>query len=316
MNGNVQTINGGGSSSGEAVPVCVASAAGQSLRFDARGSMWAGVPSGGVVGLHYYNLSTDKQVLDLSDAGVASVLVAGANVQAVPGGFEKSVSGNTWNSWFKSSESFDPNVEDFAVSVLVESITGTIREMIGLDDNPNANASYSSIDSAVYTVNKNAYRVVYEKGSATTTGAGDVAMVVGDRLGVRCEGGVITYYIDRNGQIIDLYTSSRPATVPLYFKAALNRGVGSSGHSKVTDVKWITATKAAPVNAGIMGPGAAIVSDSDIERLLSVGLEVVPGSLYSDLKLTRLVDGRFPATTSHDFVHGYSVNTAQVTGNI
>ena len=60
---------------------------------------------------------------------------------------------------------FDPLTENFAVSWLVESITGTIREMGGLDDIAQQNNFYSSIAYAVYQVNNYFYSYVYEKGT-------------------------------------------------------------------------------------------------------------------------------------------------------
>lgn len=293
------------------IPLSTFTTDGENHTIDSQLSTWNGNETGGAMGIHTYNFSGIRNDLDILANSTPLTLVAGANVEPVGDGFEKSSLANTWDSWFSSQESFDPAVQDFAISWAVESTTGTIREMIGLDSQPSANASYTSIEFAAYQVNGNFYSYVYEKGSSIITGAGDVAVNVGDRIGIKCIDGVVTYFIQSGSLITDIYTSKEKATSPMFLKAALNRGKTSSGAAVVTDCASHTGVVSRSVSTSVSGLATEIISDSDKDNLSELGFIPSLGSTYSMFKFSRPTSQKFPSGLDINYSHFYYVSEAQ-----
>lgn len=319
MVGNVQAVSIVNASA-SAESVVAASLIANGFRLDARQSTRNGLPLGSQDGLHSWVLSADSLQLDLSDAGVPLTIQNGVNTALNAAGFwEKNIAGNVWNSQINSVESFDPLTQDFFISAPVW-VGGTIRQMLGLDDIPSGaatNQEYKSPELSIYEYNATVFRSVYESGAAVVTGRGDVAVIVGDRRAIRCVGGVFTYFIIRaDGSIDDIYQSTKSPVVPLFFKGSFNRGVGSSGHSKMTDIRSHTLMKVVPVSVSIQGAAMALISDQHKAVLESVGLVPVAGAMYSDLKLERVEGINFPASLQHEFNHSYVVPETQSTGII
>lgn len=293
-----------------------------SMQFDGRASTYNNTEVGALQGTHTYLFNTLRNYLDPNAVGVPVPLTAGANVtfDGVDT-FTKSIAGNSWNSWFQSTDAIvNPVAEDIKITWLIEDdfdndgddgTTGTIREMAGLDDNPSANASYSSIDYAIYQVNATTV-YIYERGS--NKGSFARPMNVNDRLGIKVESGVVTYiHVSAAGYETEIFTSEKRATNVLFFKGAINRGVGQSGHGSIGGVLKHSDTIQIPVTAKIVGTAQAVIHPTDIERLTEVGLEVVPSSVYSLVSANQVVSDRFPAGTTYDVTHGFSMTLSQTT---
>lgn len=293
-----------------AIPLSTFSTDGTNHRIDAQASTWNDSDSGGSLGRHTYLFSGLKHKLDMNAGSDNLTLIAGANATLNSDGGEKSIVGGSWNSYFYSQESFDPST-DFAITWDVTSTAGTIRQMIGLDDAPTANASYSSIDFAIYQVNATFYYVVYEKGRSQVTGKGSVTVADTDEFGIRCEEGMVTYFIQSGSTITDIYTSLNKATKPLFFKAAMNRGTDLSGHSVVSGCKSYTGTTAETVATRISGLATETINDDDANSLLTLGILPAANTTYSDFNFTRPVSTRFPAGLNLNYNHTYSVNETQ-----
>lgn len=282
---------------------------------DATASKAQGVVSGAFQGRHRYEIAGQVNTVDLLGETTPIAIIAGANVTVNGVEVEKSNTGNSWNSSFYSTLAFDPNVEDFAVSWLIEETTGTIREMAGLDDSPSQNNSYSSIEYAVYQVNGYFYSRVYEGGTAILIpGYSTFYFQMGDRVGVKCIDGFVTYFVIRAGVETKIYTSTKRATVPLYFKGAFNRGDGSSGHSNIGSVKWHTAKKTVGKTVHVEGGAADLVSDADTEKLAQIGMDVQSGATYGVLTFARNASSKFDdAGTPFDLAvsHAYLASFAE-----
>ena len=262
---------------------------------DARASKYQGLEVGGSNGVHRYTFQGQKNTVDLLGSTTPATLNAGTNVNISSGVVSKNITGNTWNASAYSTESFDPNVMDFAVTVEVESTTGTIREMIGLDDNPTQNNSYTSLDFAISQVNNYFYSRVYENGAATVIpNYTTFYFQVGDKIGVKCINGYVTYFVLRGTTVTDIYTSLKKATTPLYFKTALNRGNASSGASAVGNIEFYTSQKIDTYSLSIEGNSISSISDNDKDNLKNnAGIEFLSGSTYSLFDFTRTNSIRF-----------------------
>jgi len=281
------------------------------VQIDARPSTINGIQKGGQEGYHSHAIQTQKISLDLdAQPPTEPALVVGINAVATPDGlFEKSIAGNSWNAWIKSDAPLgNPVIEDFAVTWPLENTVGTIREMGGLDENPDENASFSSGEYMAYQVNDD-YFLFYEKGANKYRF--DIPMLDIDEVGVRFESQVATYFHMRSGVITDMYTSEVPAAAPLFFKGALNRGVGSSGHSILGGVKVYKGTSPKPLIERIAGAAQEAVNDADIQKLRNVGLIAASGSVYSHIIADKVEDAYFPAGTVRTNFHGYSAGAAQ-----
>lgn len=269
-----------------------------------------GLVTGATNGRHLYIFNGLKNILDVTATTTEATLLPGANVEITAlGDASKNITGNSWNSSVYSQESFDPNLIDFAVTVEIESVTGTIREMFGLDDNPTQNNSYNSIEYAVYQVNNYFYSRVYEKGAAKiipnyTT----FYFQVGDQVGVKCVNGVVSYFVLRNGVETVIYTASEKATSPLYFKAAFNRGNSSSGASFLGGVKFYTATKQDSFTVKLDGVAGELVSETHKTNLKFAGIDLLTGSTYSKLQFKRIDSDKFKDSQGFlkiDLAHSY-----------
>ena len=181
--------------------------------------------------------------------------------------------------------------------------------MFGFDDNPTANNSYTSIENAIYQVNSYFYSRIYEAGvSKVMNGYSTFYFQVGDKVGVKCVDGYVTYFVLRAGIETEIYTSEVKAVSPLFFKAAFNRGVGSTGQSRVKNVEYWVSTKVSQISRTIEGSSADDLSESDQEKLTAIGMLPEPSSKYSDISYTRSTGIKFDNSgtpydieVAHDF---------------
>lgn len=310
--GNMQT---------ESEPIHVISSNNGIINIDSRGSMYNGIEVGGTSGFHKYIFQGFKNTVDILASSSPLTLNIGARAASVltsPGSFEKDGTGNSWNSYIYSTESFNPSELDFAFSWLVESVTGTIREMGGMDNNPNQNQSYTSLESAIYQVNNYFYSRVYESGAAKVIpNYSTFYLQVGDRLGLGSIDGIVFYFVIRNEIIIEIYKSDVKLTEPMFFKAALNRGDGSSGESLIGDVKVHLSTKKTGFGVSIEGNSSDEITPLHIQTLLDeAGVNVLPGSTYGNLNITRQPFEKYENLSidvTHTFVGNYkSINSELV----
>ena len=297
-----------------------------SIQGDGRLSEYDGSPNGGNFGEHKISIATIEHLLDIYAPTTAASMVAGTNVAADASGvyFTKLTADNSWNAYCYSDQPVILAGEDAAVSWVIEhdfdndgddGDDGTIREMGGLSYSPTSNASYTGIDFAMYQVNATTI-YVYEKGS--NKGAFPVAISVGDRLMVKVQensetGAREVHYLHISGSVETLiYKSTKTAgNTDLFFKGAINRGVGQSGHGTIGDVQIHNTLKPQPVAAHIFGSATEQVREDDAEKLLGVGLEVLTGSTYALMMAERTVSSQFPVGTVHDFTHAYGVMGSQ-----
>lgn len=289
-----------------------------SIMFDGSQSTHDGDTSGGAVGRHGLSISVLKQFLDPADIGTVEPLTAGANVTYDAGAdmMTKSATGNLWNSWFQSTNVLiDPSTEQGMVSWLVEGdfdndgdtgTQGTIREMGGLDDNPGANASYTSPEYSIYQVNATTV-YVYERGS--NKGAFSRPMVVGDRLAIKVIKGVVTYWHIRGNVETFIYQSVTEASAPLYFKGTLNRGTGQSGHASMGDIRTHKSMIPSMVSTHVTGAATEIIRDQDVDSLADIGLTVSAGSVYSKLIAEKITSLEFLNGRDYTTTHWYAVAT-------
>lgn len=290
---------------------------------DAKASKYSGLETGDVMGKHLYVFSGLKNTLDILAPTTLATIQAGANVVLVsPGTYEKDIAGNTWNASIYSTESFNPLTEDFAVSWKVESVDGTIREMGGFDDNPTQNNSYNSIEYAIYQVNNYFYSYVYEKGaSKKIPNYTTFYHQVNDRQGVACIDQIIYYFVIRNGILTIIHKSTTKATNPLFFKAAFNRGDGSSGESTLGDVQFHTATKTDSFNVKVDGLAGEVVTEEHRKILAeNCGISLLTGATYSNLEHTRLDIDKFktsgtpyPVNLTHSYIGVLDSVTKEIT---
>lgn len=290
-------------------------------RLDARESIYNDQVVGAVDGRHYWVLQRKSNTVDLFGTTQPITITAGAKVDVNGLDVEKNVTGNSWNASFYSGQAFDPTVEDFAVSWLVENTTGTIREMGGLDNNPSQNNSYNSMEFAIYQVNNYFYSRVYESGAAIVIpNYTTFYLQVGDRLGIKCVNQVVSYFVLRAGVETIIYTSAKKATDPLYFKGAFNRGNSSSGHSSIGSVEWHTGKTLINNTAVISGNSTDTLAFRHLPEGGKVGIEFNPTCKYSDLTYTALDSDKFKDTNGNiyplDFTHGFFAGASQSIGLI
>lgn len=279
-------------------------------KIDTRDSEYGGSAQGATAGKHEYTFTANRNVLDVSGQTSPITIVAGGKVTVNGVEVEKSATGAVWDASFYSQQAFDPNVQDFAVSWLIESTTGTIREMGGLDNDPTVSDSFQSIEFAAFQVNNYFYSRIYESGAAIVIpNYATFYFQVGDRCGVKCIDGKVTYFVLRGNVEHEIYTSTKTASAPLYFKAALNRGSDQSGHSKVGSVEWHSETIINSKTIKISGGAEDVVSDAHIKELASLGMIVQDGSIYSDIRYTRNEASKFTDNGTPfpiDITHAYS----------
>ena len=279
------------------------------VTIDGRDSTDRGVATGGQIGVHSYQISTIRNNLDVTAGSTEVPTIAGVAVDEIsPGVWQKNIAGNAWDSWFQSADPIGSVNNDFAVSWLIEESAGTIREMGGLDNQPNSNASFTSIEFAVYQVNDTTIQF-YESGGLQQTLSQGIS--IGDRFGVKIERGVASSFILQGGIETVLRVSPRAASGDLFFKGALNRGVGSSGHSVMGQVHVHDTLHPGPVVANIIGGAKEAISELDANTLLDVGLVVLPGSTYSLINAEVQDTLAFPAGIARDLMHSYCVATSQ-----
>lgn len=294
-----------------------------SIQVDATLSEWNGDAVGGTLGSHYYSIEVLKSTLDITAGDTPVPTTAGLNVDFDGTYYKKNISGNAWNSWFKSTNPIiDPATENAAVTWEVEGDhdsdgadgdDGTIREMGGLDNNPDQNQSYSSIDFALYQVNGNLI-YIYESGAYKNSYT--VPMDPGDRLGVKVEQGVVSYFHLRGTTETVVHVSDTVATDPLYFKGTLNRGNASSGASVMGDVRKHNTLIPTVVTETITGGAASAISSVDQEKLVNLGLTILPGSTYGQWTADKLTSSIFPSGTVYEIIHSYFVMSNQTNGTI
>lgn len=280
-----------------------------SIEIDCRASTYgpAAAPnaSGATMGIHGYHFSTLISELDPLAGSDPVPLIAAANTSLVGGVGTKTKVGNVWDAGLLSSAAvIDASTTDGMVSWLVESSSGTVREMAGWAVDASANVSYINLKYSIYQVNHNSMRV-YENGSqkfiATFT------VTAGDRLGIMIQSGVVTYVYIKGSVITPFYTSTVPATGPLEFQAAFNRGAGSSGQSILGDVQFHDTMTPRNVAAKVSGAATAVIDDIDKAALETVGLTASAGASYSLLTAEKNVNNKFLSGTDIDIVHWYAV---------
>lgn len=280
-----------------------------------------GNKTGSTTGSHFYNLSGYKRSIKIDESTPLTINI-GNNVQLVnDNDYEKTDDKNTWSGSIYSDEYFDPFVEDFAVSVLVEEISGTVREMIGLDDAPEIKDSYTTMEYAIYQVNSSFYYTVYEDGFGIPTGAGNITLKVGDRIGIKCIDQKIYYFILSGGVETIVYESTKPPkSNKLFFKAALNREPGSSGHSVISEPAFHKTPILKYFNTNLLGASSEIVSSEDIKKVeLATGLLIDESSTYSKLILRRIQSEKYnelPIQVIHNYygVTDQTINTIEFQG--
>lgn len=280
---------------------------------DARKSKYNDIEIGGVDGRHYWLLQRMSNTVDLLGVKQNINIIPGLNVTVNGLDVEKSNTGNSWNASFYSGQSFNPMIENFAVSWLIETVTGTVREMGGLDGDPAQNNSYTSMEYAVYQVNNYFNTSVYESGAAVAIPSSSrFILQVGDRIGLKCVNNNISYFVLRNGVETIIYTSLKKATSLLYFKGAFNRGSTSSGHSSIGSVVWHTSKKVVNTLIELSGNSADTLSAEHVELGNKIGINLDANSKYSDLIYTPVVDARYaddagdlyPVGVTHGFFAG------------
>ena len=290
-------------------------------RLDARESVYNDQVVGAVDGRHYWVLQRKSNTVDLFGTTQPINIVAGSNVDVNGVEVEKNVTGNSWNASFYSGQAFDPTVEDFAISWLVEDVTGTIREMGGLDNNPSQNNSYTSMEFAIYQVNNYFYSRVYESGAAIVIpNYTTFYLQIGDRLGIKCVNQVVKYFVIRDGVEIVIYTSTKKATEPLYFKGAFNRGSSSSGHSNIGSVEWHVGKTTTNNTAVISGNSTDTLEYRHLAEGDKIGVGFNPTSKYSDLTYTPLSSDKFKYDNGNlyplDYTHGFFAGASQSVGEV
>ena len=275
------------------IPKSEYTVAGGFHRINSGASTHFDIPTGASSGVHSYIFKGGVNTVDMQAETENATLevIARADITGTSGEEEvrKNVSGSSWNSAFKSVLGLDPREQDFAVSWAVEAVNSGIREMGGLTDNPGNAASYKDIDWAIYQVNNKFYSRFYESGSSILIPEyKNIPLVIGDRLGIRVEGGTVTAFLLNSTGIVDMYTSNRKADVPLFFKGAMYRGTGLVTNSLIGDVNWHTAQRVVMRTVGITGNAAAPVNSDDRARLRStLGMVIEEGSTYGDIYFRR-----------------------------
>lgn len=271
---------------------------------------WAA--AGASQGLHLYSITSMTNDVDLSAPTVDATLIAWDNVTIVGEDVEKSIATNWFNASFYSWESYNPNEQNFAVSYAVESVTGTIREFWGIDDNPSANESYTSMEYAVYQINN--YIRIYESNVGQTIPEGNFIVAVWDRIGFKVQRGIVTVFVLRGWAVVLEHVCAKKATSPMFFKWALNRWDGQSGDSLMGDVNRHTGTQASTLTAQVFWNAAAALSPDDVERLENIGMDVQAWSTYSLINYIRKDTPMYDdwgAPYDLDIIHSYSWNSWQ-----
>lgn len=302
----------------EVNPELTISKSGNIYRLDARASMGN---LGAVTGLHTYILSGEKQTVDMS-IQTPAVLQAGitaGNVIVTGDDVSKNIAGNSWDSAATSVNGYDTSVQDFACTWLIESTTGTIREMAGITTTPTTNDSYTATAFAFYQVNN--YVQIYENGVRQATSAGGTNfgyLAAGDRIGMRVVDGIVEYIQMVGGNpvnIVVLYTSSNTANGVYYFDCSLNRGNTSSGAAVIEDVAWHVGTKQANFTTQFSGESTTDITDEHKADLKTVaGIIIEPGTKYSDVYYTRSTGPKYAFDI--DLTYYYSPATNAVLDTI
>ena len=291
-----------------------------SIKVDAGKSLLNDLELGSSDGTHTYMIESTRHYLDVTAGGDVVATQAGANVDydAATDMWSKNVAGNSWNSYFYSSDTvIDADTQDAAITAPVEldhdsdgftGAQGTIREMFGISSNPTKNASYNSIDYAIYQVNAT---TVYAFQGGSNKGSFSRPMIVGDRLGIRIDSGVVSFIHIRGTTETVVFVSDVLASGKYYAKGAFNRGVGSSGVSVMGDVQLHTTTVAKPMLTHIQGDAGSLVTTEDRANLLELGLSANSQSVYSNIIADVMVGSAFPSGTKHQFTHSYFKRSTQ-----
>jgi hypothetical protein len=290
-------------------PISTISSSGTTTNIDSRASTSAGIVSGGTIGEHKYIFTQEVLKPDVISTGTLANITLGANSVLTNGVYSKSDATDTWNG---SIGGTDPLIskEGFAVSCDIINLTGTIRQMFGIDDNPTANDSYSSIDHAFYQVNSSFYSSVYETGTNTSTGSGNVALTLSSRVGVEVLNGDIRYFIHDtiNDTINYVYTSRRALKDTYFIKSAFSRGTSAAGTSTISGIR-IHDLVSTTQSFTISGKSTDLISEEDKASLLThMGLIVTSTSVYSNMFFTRVDINKFKTAgvfNSIDLLHNY-----------
>jgi len=135
-----------------------------------------------------------------------------------------------WNNQLNTTGNFD--TDDSELCFTIDSSTGASPQMLGLNSDPNSNASYTSIDYSFYVYDNGTTKLlqIRENGAFRLTVPG--AWAVGDELCIRRDinTGVVTYY--KNGILV--YTSTVLSTAPLAFDNSFYFAAGFWGTGQIT----------------------------------------------------------------------------------
>lgn len=280
-----------------------------SVEIDCRRSTYGEGLAGGAMGIHGYQFNTLVNELDPMAGSSLVPLVAGPNVVLANGVYSKLSAGNAWDSSIESSGAvIDASTQDGMISVEVESSSGVVREMFGFAYDASLKPSYTNLKFSVYQVNHNSMRV-YESGIQKFVAT--FSVTAGDRLGIMIESGVVTYVYIKGQTITPFYVSKTLASGPLEFQASFNRGVGSSGHSVMGDVRLHSETKKVNVSAKIAGAAISTIDMHDRAELEEVGLIPIDGATYGFLTADRIETNRFASDEDIDLSHWYAISRSQ-----
>ncbi len=148
------------------------------------------------------NIPTGK--LTLNSSGSKTVTLNGNNFTSSGG------TDNTWDTHVYSSEHYtSPLVLQFEVG------TTGLRYMVGLNEDPTINTSYSSIDYAFYQA-ENSF-TIYESGYQQTPNGGAFTYATGDKLSIVYDGTNVYYYHNETLK----RTVSNVGTKDFYFDSSL-----------------------------------------------------------------------------------------------
>ena len=280
-----------------------------SIEIDCRRSTYGEGLAGGAMGIHGYQLNRLVNVLDPMASSTAVPIIAGPNVTLTNGTYSKLSTTNAWDASIESSSAvIDASTQDGMISWEVESSSGTVREMAGFAYDASLKPSYTNLKYAIYQVNHNSMRV-YESGSQKFVGT--FTVTAGDRLGIMIESGVVTYVYIIGQVVTPFYESKTLASGPLEFQASFNRGLGSSGHSVMGDVRLHSETKKVNVSAKIAGAAISTIDMHDRAELEEIGLTSVDGATYGFLTADRIQTNRFSGDEDIDLSHWYAISRSQ-----
>lgn len=306
-------------------PIHTISPLGSAYRVDSRASESNGIVTGAIQGYHRYTFTGLANEINVLGARTADTLtLVNANGTLAGNTFTKTDTSNAWNSGAYGTKMFNADEEDFAVSMSVESTTGTIREMFGISRN-NTSSSYTSLDFATYQVNTYLNRAVYVLGASINAGGSNIVHEVGGRQGLEVKRGIVKFFtINAAGTVIQYLDTPIPhrAVGSYFMKCSASRGQGESGAAVVSDMSYHSEYTPTTQSVSITGHCQATVTEEHIAQLKSIfGIVVDTNSLYCDLVMGRTLTNRSDDGTGSDvhpvdITHSYFNSGNQMITNL